>query len=332
MRVLKSVAVDDMFERGSIKDADVYRLAQAIEKEGGVKESEVRCLLELHAHCRVQVPAWTDLLVRAVADYIVDHTAPEGYLTAEKAKWLIARISKDGRVETKAELDLLVRAIEKARWVPASLVVFALAQVREAVIRGDGPLRAGDAPMRGSISDREVELVRTLLCAFSDNGRIAISRGEVEILLDINDEIVPNRGCHAWTDLFVKALANVLMAAGGYAVPDRATALQSRLAGDAGPGASSLEASVDASLGTLRSAYGDQTQEERSLARLERQRIEIVTGEDVAGADAPWLAVRLLGDSALSAEEEAVVSYFRRERLIGVPLLAAASARSGRAA
>jgi hypothetical protein len=184
--------------------------------------------------------------------------------------------------------------------------------------------------MRGTICEREVDLVRTLLCAFSDNGRIAISRSEVEILLDINDEIVPERGCQAWTDLFVKALANVLLAAGGYSVPDRATALQAGLAPDAAPAA--LGPAVEASLRPVRSAYADQSQEERSLARLERQRIEIVTGEDVAGADAQWLAVRLLGDSALSAEEEAVVSYFRRERLIGVPLLAVAAARSGRAA
>ena len=38
----------------------------------------------------------------------------------------IERISRDGRVETKTELELLVNVLDKARWAPQSLVRFAL--------------------------------------------------------------------------------------------------------------------------------------------------------------------------------------------------------------
>jgi hypothetical protein len=334
MRVLKSVELVEMMERGSVKDADVLRLTQAIDRNGGISQAEANCLLALHKDCPVQAPAWKDFLVGVLTEHIVDHAEPEGYITAAKAKWLVSGISRDGRVETRAELDLLVSVIERARWVPASLVAFALAQVREAVIRGDGPLRTGEPATRGAIREREVGLVRALLCAFSDNGRIPITRTEAEILFDINDEIVPSLGCEAWTDLFVKASANLILAASGYSVPDRATALRagdfSKRGFDGLP--ASLSASVEASLRPIRTAYGEQSQEERSLARLERQRIEIVTGEDICNGEAGWLAVRFLSDSVLSPTEEALVGYFRRERLIGGPLLAIAGERNGRAA
>jgi hypothetical protein len=291
-------------------------------------------MLAINASCPVQTPAWGEFLVEAITEHIVNQSEPEGYLNAEKAKWLIDRISQDGRVERKTELDLLVAVLAKARWVPASLVGFALAQVREAVICGNGPLRAGEAPVRGAITDREVELVRGMLCALGGDGRIAVTRTEAEILFDINDEIASECAPLAWTELFVKAIANVVMAASGYAVPTRQAALRAhgRVAGRYDVTLAGLNAWVASSLDSVRDAYGEQSAEERSLSRLERQRIEIVTNEEMAGGDARWLAVRLLGDNALSPAEDALVAYLRRKRLIGDPLLSFVRARDGKAA
>jgi hypothetical protein len=69
----------------------------------------------------------------------------------------------------------------------------------------------------------------------------------------------------------------------------------------------------------LRHDYHSQSSEERALARLERQRIEIVTGEEIAAEDANWLTDRLLSSLRPSAVEAAVLVHLDRECLIGEP-------------
>ena len=49
---------------------------------------------------------------------------------------VIERLSALGRVRSKTEHDLVLNIIEKARWVPESLMVFALGQIRDGVRTG----------------------------------------------------------------------------------------------------------------------------------------------------------------------------------------------------
>ena len=53
--------------------------------------------------------------------------------------------------------------LDKARWVPQSLVRFALEQVKEAVISGTGPLRSGKKFEPGVVSEADVDLLRRIL-------------------------------------------------------------------------------------------------------------------------------------------------------------------------
>ncbi len=333
MRVLTSDAVEEIICRGSIKDGDVNRLSQSLRDDGTIEQHEAEQLLAINTACPVQGPAWRDFFVDAITDYLVRQLEPTGYVTAEKAHWLVSQISQDGRVTTKTELDLLVRVLEKARWVPASLVTFALAQVRAAVVHGDGPLRLGQVPIRGAIAEREVELIRAILCSLGSDSALPITRAEAEMLLDINAALQGSPARPAWTDLFVKATANVLMSSAGYAAPPRRTALGA----DRGPRrepwpVAALTTMVALSLNSVRDAYHRQSFEERALSRLERQRIEIVTNEQMTEVDGRWLAHRLTGDIRLSATEEALLAYARREKLIPDPAALPELARDGRAA
>jgi hypothetical protein len=219
--------------------------------------------------------------------------------------------------------------------VPASLVTFALAQVRAAVVNGDGPLRLGQVPMRGVIAEREVELVRAILCALGSDSSLAITRAEAEMLLDINAALAASPARPAWTDLFVKAVANVLMSSAGYAAPPRKIALGAEKS--SGPRRepwpiAALTTMVALSLNSVRDAYHRQSLEERALSRLERQRIEIVTNEEMTDIDGRWLTDRLSGDISLSATEEALLAYARREKLIADPMAPAPLERDGKAA
>lgn len=322
MRVVKSVPVEDFEFRGSIKDSDVTRLARAFRDDPDIHEDEAEALLRLNRTCPIQAPTWSAFLVDAIADYILNQSGPEGYITAEKSGWLVARLATDGWIANRAELDLLVAILGKARWFPQSLATFALGQVAGAVIHGFGPLRAGaghgpgQGAVPGTIGDVEVALLRTILTAFGGDSALPLTRSETEVLMGINRAVaVAGRPVPpAWTDLYAKALANVLLDAHGYAVPPRAVALRPWMSGGAHL---SLAQQVAASLALLRHDYRRRSTEEQALARLERQRIEIVTGEPMAADEAGWLMMRLAADVRRSEVEAAVLAHLVRECLVG---------------
>lgn len=320
MRVVKSVPVEDFEFRGSIKDSDVTRLVRAFADDPHIHDNEAETLLRLNRSCPIQAPTWSGFLVDAIADYIVNHSGPEGYITAEKSRWLIGKLASDGWIENRAEFDLLVDILGRARWLPLSLATFALEQVAGAVVHGFGPLRrnqgrrAAQGPVPGMIVDSEVALIRVILTAFGGESGLPLTRMEAEILIGINKAVAGRPVSAAWTDLFAKAMANVLLAEHGYAVPPRAVALRPA-AGDC----QDIEAQIATSLGRLRHDYHSQSIEERALARLERQRIEIVTGEAFAAEEAGWLTERILSSIRPSAIEAAVLTHLDRECLIGEP-------------
>ena len=316
MDSLKLVPVDEIMKRGSIKDVDVLRFRAAFYSDDVITAEEAEILFALDDACRVQDPSWVDFFIEAVTDYIVEQNEPEGYLTAQSAEWLIAHITKDGKVKRKTELGLLVNVLEKARWAPVNLVRLALEQVKAAVLEGEGPLRPDQSPAKREISDSDVELVCRLLHAFGGDGNVAVTRDEAEVLFDINDAIGDAEPNPAWTDLFVKAVTNTIMAASGHMVPTRKEALRREAwladRGELAPLAM-LSAMVKSGLDSVCKAYQEQSQEERTLARLELQRIEIITNEVITAAEAEWLCERIGRDGRLTANEAALVAYLKKE-------------------
>jgi hypothetical protein len=335
MGALRLLPIDEIMRRGSIKDVDVLRLRSAYHCDGVITAEEAETLFRLNDACPVQDPAWPDFFIEAVTDYLVNQAEPEGYLTADDAKRLIARLSKDDMIARKTELDLVVNVLDKSRWSPVSLACFALRQVRHAVVEGKGPLRTGQTPEKGRISEPEVELVRRILYAFGGDGSVAVTRPEAEVLFDINDAIADPEANPAWTDLFVKAVTNVVMAASGQAVPTREEAMRRDAwlmeRGELSPRAL-LSAMVTSSLDAVRGAYQEQSPEERALARLEHQRIEIITNEVITEAEAAWLSERIGRDGRLTANEAALIAYLKKESPKIHPDLQAAVDRLAQAA
>jgi hypothetical protein len=325
MSILRSVSVDDIISRGSIREQDVMRMRQSFYDDGLITPEEADQLIRLNAACPVQDAAWSPFVVQAICDFIVNQTEPEGYVTAANADWLIAMIAPEGRVRSKTELDLLLQVLDTARWSPERLVRFALDEVKRAIIEGDGPLRMNGTRQTGTITDAEVDLIRRILYAFGGDGNIAITRAEAEVLIAIEESLAtggtPNP---AWTDLFVKAMANVILATSGYAPPSREEALRSdawlKRRGDLAP-SHMVGAMVTGSLSSVWDTYTEQSSEERALARLERQRVEIITNEEITEGEASWLVERLTRDDRLTSTELALIDYLRREATMLHPAL-----------
>lgn len=315
MASIKGIAVDEIVARGSIGEADVLRLRSAFYGAGGISADEADVLLSLDAACPVKPRTWPEFVVEAITDFIVTQVAPEGYVNADNAAWLIARVTgPDGRIRSRTALDVVVSVIDRARWSPASLARFALSQIRDTVLTGSGPLRAGSEPAPGTISESEVELLRRMLYAFGGDGNVAVTRAEAEVLFDIDEAIARGPASPAWTDLFVKAIANVVMSASSYAVPTREEALRREAWLDDAPDVSPLTILKGVlELPSLLAGYRRQSREEAALERLERQRVELIVNEEITEGEAKWLAERIGRDGRLSPSEVALVAYLEKE-------------------
>jgi len=315
MGVLSAVSVAEIKARGSIKDADVLKLRRSYYDDGAITPEEADTIFALNDACPVQDPAWADCFIETITDYIVDQTQPHGYLTADNAAWLIARIGKDGRIETKTELELLINVLDKARWAPQSLARFALEQVKLSVIDGSGPLRSGKKLEPGVVTEAEVDLLRRILYSFGSDGTIAITQPEAEALFEVDEATTGADNHPAWADLFVKAIANCVMAASGYAPPPREVALARDAwldrRGDLGIDA--MLAGMASGLKSLFGGYREQSDEERAIARLTQQKIEIVTREAVTAVEAGWLAERIGRDGKMTPNERALLMFLKAE-------------------
>ena len=336
MSGLKSIALDGIFARGALTEVDVQTFRRIFYEDGIVSAEEAEILFKLNAKCPIAHASWSAFLVEAVTDFIVFQAQPQGYVTVENAHWLLDRISAAGAIRTRLDLDLVVNVLEKARWAPVSLAKFALDQVKTAVVTGKGPLRDGRGISNGTIGEGEVDLLRRILYAFGGHGHVAITREEADVLFDIDEAVEDAAPNPAWTDLFVKAVANVMMAASGYAVPSREEALRQEASLD-DPLQKTyvlafLLSMVRANLASVQDAYHDQTAEERALARLEHQRIEIITNEAITEVEASWLVGRLGRDGRLSPSESALVAYLKHESPKIHPVLSEAVERLGHAA
>jgi len=336
MSALQSLPITDLLQRGSIDDADVSLLRDAWQNDCFITADEAESLIALNACCPRKDPAWTVFYVEALTDYFVNQVEPEGYLTAEKARHLCESIAPKGLVVRKSDLELLISVLDQSRWSPASLSRLALEQVKCAVVHGVGPLRPAVPEATGTIREHEVDLIRRILYAYGGERPVAITRPEMEVLFDINDAIADPQANASWSDLFVKAATNVVMAASGQAVPTREEALRRdawlmEAKGEMSPLAL-LSAMVSSSLDAVRATYRDQSIEERALVRLEQQRTEIITNEEIAQAEAPWLCERIGRGGRLSPNEAALVSYLERESPRMHPDLKAAVSRLAQAA
>jgi hypothetical protein len=312
MGVLSAMSVAEIKARGSIKDADVLKLRRSYYDDGRITAEEAEVIFALNDACPVQDPAWVDCFIETITDYIVDQAKPEGYLTADNAAWLIEHISKDGRVESKTEMDLLVSVLDRARWAPLSLVRFALEQVKDAVVNGTGPLRSGKMLEPGIVSQQDVELLRRIICSYGGDGNIAVTQPEADILFDIDAATAEAANHASWSDLFVRAIAGCVMAASGYATPSREEALAQDgwldRRGDLSPG------TVFAGMASgLFRGYQEQSAEERAIARLAQQKVEIVTNEAITPAEAAWLAQRIGRSGGLTPNERALLMFLKAE-------------------
>ncbi len=314
--LILAAPVAGLTAKNRIQSEDVKMLRSEVFADGVVSRSEAEALFALDASCRDKCSEWSDFFCEAIADFIVHQEKPSGYISEENAAWLVRSISRDGKVDTATELELLINALEAARAAPASLSAYALEQVAHAVIDGTGPLADGRQLQQGVIGKAETDLVRRILYAAAGEGNVGISRSEAEVLFRLNDGTIESANHPSWTELFVKALASSLMCASGYAPPPRDVALRREAFFDntqADVGGFFGKMFADGLRGVLNAYSQDRSLEE---AWAERNSHAVEAGraaETIDSGEAKWLAERIGRDGVLHENEKALLDFFKRE-------------------
>lgn len=311
----------ELIERpGMIGPRDVRHLRGEVFRDGLVSFAEAEAVFALDTAATQKCPAWTVFFVEALTDFIVNQAEPRGYVSLANAQWLIDRVSHDGHLDTVTELELLVKVLDRAQSSPDMLVRFVITEIGRAVLEGEGPLACGRRLAVGAIGEAEVELIRRVLYAFGGEAGISISRTEAEIMFDLNDRSIQADNHPAWGELFVKAIANYLMAAASYQAPPRAVALaREEWLEDDSIDIRGTIIGAFAGLGQMftQGFFDDvvdaHQQIERAWAERNR-RVEVaeaaaaIVGED----EADWLIDRLSRDGIVHDNERALLSFIRR--------------------
>lgn len=184
--------------------------------DGVISPDEAETIFELHHLVAEPSSDWTDFFVEALTDYVVNGVPPRGYVSDENAAWLIDHVARDGRVETHAELELVVRVLEKALNAPGSLQRFALDAVERIVREGAGTVRGGGSLTPGAVGEVEVALLRRILFAGGGDGALLVGREEAETLWRLKDATLGAANAPGWPRLFAQAIGNHLTAHATY--------------------------------------------------------------------------------------------------------------------
>ncbi len=207
---------------GKLTDANTLAVRQLLWSDSVIQPEEADALFDLNTACADRSVAWADFFVDAICHYVVHQRDPKGYVSDDNAAWLMARIDCDGKIESLAEFDVLVRILETAKNAPESLKAYALNQIEQTVLSGAGPTRLSGNIQPGRIDEAEVILLRRLLFASASDGNIIVSEAEADLLFRLKDATLTAENAVEWKTLFVQCVANHLMAHALYVPISRA--------------------------------------------------------------------------------------------------------------
>jgi hypothetical protein len=296
----------------AITPDDVLAMRRLVYGDGIASRSDVESLFRIDEVCAAKCEEWVEFFIEAATDYLVYQEKPRGHITGENAAWLVGMISRDGVVDSLTELEMLIRLLEKAKSSPEQLSAYALGQVGLAVVEGSGPLAAHRRLQPGTIDRTDVDLLRRILFAFGGEGNVAISRAEADVLLKINDRTATAKNDPAWNELFVKEIANFVLAASGYEPPSRQEALRHEAfletsSPDIGGFFSRM---VSGGLAGIFQAYERPVESEHAWAETNRKREESFSRVDAS--EARWLAEKFGGGRELHDNERAVLAFIKQ--------------------
>ena len=211
---------------GVITADEVLALRRSGWGDGVIDQTEAEAIFVLNDHLSQRTAEWVDFFAEAIGEFVISGGSPRGFISETQADWLLARLDRDGKVETMAELALLERLFDKCQLLPDRLRAYALAQIEQIVLTGQGPTRDGGRIDGACITDAECRLLRRFIFSFAGDGTAGVSQAEAEMLFRIKDATLGASNSPAWQALFVQGVANYLMACNSFHQVSAERALQ----------------------------------------------------------------------------------------------------------
>lgn len=108
---------------GIIDEQEVKQLKELLYADGVIDVEEANFLFELNDAVSENNnhESWESLFVNAISDYLLMDEISPGIVDEEEAKWLLAKIQGDGKLD-KIEESLLKNLKAKATSIPNSLL------------------------------------------------------------------------------------------------------------------------------------------------------------------------------------------------------------------
>jgi hypothetical protein len=296
-----------------VSEDDVLAMRRIVYSSPIVSEQDAHLITMLDDQLVDAPPSWSTFLSELVCDYLVHQELPEGYVNEAKAQWLIQHISANGFLKSDTELELLINVMECARRVPHALTAFALAQVKIAVLDGEGPLAHGGILQQGKITIGEVNLLRRILSAASGEAQIAISRHEAEVLFELHDATCDADNDPEWNTLFIQSIAQYLMSLSLHEPPTFEEALRRE------KWLMDQKESVNAQtlggfFGRMFSGSLSAFQHSQSEANYLDRSSATATAEKITQDEAVWLIDRIMQDGQVSMLERQLLAYIHQSK------------------
>ena len=312
--------VEDLCSRSTITAADVLALRGSVYADGVCSEAEAAAAFRLDQSCADKDTTWLQFYLDSLTDFFVRQATPQGYVSEDHARFLIDRVTHDGRVDQLTEFALLVNIVNRATLCPEALVEFALAAVRQSILAPETAAYGSNRPP-ALITAADAAIVRKIIMAAAGDGSIWVTRREAELVFELNDAVRGQDNAPEWRTLFVQAIANHLMfPRAAPRPPSAAEALRQEAWLAERPPAGQFVVNVAKAFGRgdvpFAEAWqavdpGGRRQAAAEQEAMERQTAEALSREAIDPAEAAWLVRRLAGDHTLDDNERALLTFIK---------------------
>ena len=289
----------------AITAEEILELRRAGWADGTMTLDEVDAVFALNDALARPSAEWSDFVVEAIGEFLINGTSPKGYVSEDNARWLIERIGGDGVIESMTELELLLRVLERSLNTPDRLKTYILAEVERAVLTGDGPTRRDGGLEAGRVTTAEAAILRRVLFAPASDGPAAVSCREAELLFRLKDAARGAANAPEWKQMFVQGVANYLQGVASRTAQisrERAAELEAFVADDSTSVAGFLGRMAKSAPNAFGVVFGKKPPERDRFAELR-------AGEQVTVDERKWLDAHVNADGTIDEYEQALIAF-----------------------
>jgi len=297
--MLRKILADNVLD-----DNELRRLRRQIFQDNHITIHEADMIFEIDTKATKLPKEWNHFFVNIITDFLIRQTLPIGYVDSIHSNWLIQRIENDGHINEATEMELMLNILRLAQDVPRDLELYALNKVRDKIIK-----RAASGNI--AITTEDTDLMKRVLYASSGSGGFSICKEEAQFLFDLEEVCQNADNTPEWQKLFVGAIANHVMTMGA---PEVASAEDTKrnqewLKADQG-----IEWSINSITNSFKvwfSQHQNDDNNSKPSIFLDTERLHAAEVIDIQ--EATWLIEHLNRDGNISANEQALLKFFKDE-------------------